>query len=165
MKKLMLILFLAASSASASYYTLRLGSELSESVPGLLWDGATLRSTSGGITMSLGSPDLVSVFKTDLPIVGEAPADAEVITVVQADAETRAVIEAIVSQTLAIAVKYGVTEQPINWFLVDANIDAAAESEDPLVAMGAMKDAIRLNKNTMFLSAWGVDLFAVSAGE
>ena len=158
---LLLVCLLAASTANAAYYTLILGPRLSASVPGLLWDAPTLRSTSKGLTMTLGSPDLVQVYKTATPITGEVPESAEVISILQADAETRGIISAIVSQTLAIAAKYGVTKQPIDWFTVDENIDAVAESDDPAESLGAMKDAIRLNKNTMFLSEWGVDLFSI----
>ena len=87
--------------------------------------------------------------------------NGEPISLAQAVAETHATINAILTQTWIIADRYSVTNEPLDWFAVDAAIDVAAESEDDLVAMRAIRDGVTLNKNSMFLKEWGVDLFDV----
>jgi len=104
------------------------------------------------------------VYKTAAPITSdEIPEGAIELTLEEAAAETQAVIDSLVDSTLAIAAAYGVTNVPVDWFAVDAAIEAASNSEDELVSLRAIKDGIRLSKNTMFLKEWGVDLFSVGA--
>jgi hypothetical protein len=94
---------------------------------------------------------------------GVAYQRGELVTAAAVSAYRQTVIDTLVSNTLAIAAYYGVTNVPIDWFAVDAVIDAASESEDELVATRALRDGVKLNKNTMFLKEWGVDLFNVGA--
>lgn len=78
---------------------------------------------------------------------------------------TQATIDALKNSTFAIADSYGQTNSPIEWFTLDAVVDAAANSTNEVIAFQAIKDAIRLDKNTMFLKEWGVDLFNVTRPE
>jgi len=75
---------------------------------------------------------------------------------------TQATIDALKNSTFAIADSYGVTNSPIDWFVLDATVDAATSSTNEVVAFQAIKDAIRLDKNAMFLKEWGVDLFNIT---
>lgn len=96
----------------------------------------------------------VSTYLKDIP-------GYEEISYEQALAETQGVRDMLISNVISIAEYYGIVGTPIDWFAVDAAIEAAAQSEDDLVAMRAIKDGIRLNKNALFLKEWGVDLFEV----
>lgn len=87
--------------------------------------------------------------------------DFTTITIAEYEAYRNSIIAQLVASTLAIADYYGVTSRPVDWLALDVAIEAA--SEVPETEAKAVIDAIRLNKNTMFLKEWGVDLFNVGA--
>ena len=96
-----------------------------------------------------------------IPVGGLVTISSEC-TLVEALAASDAVVDTLIDATWAIADAYGVTNSPLNWFTLDATLDAATSSTNDMVAFTALKAAVRLDKNAMFLKEWGVDLFNIT---
>ena len=180
MKKFIIVvcvLFAVQSFADVySVYNAANGRMLLVNATGPSYDGYTFEDVVGGRKLVFPVSSRVGVVKTSVPIVSTGAdsdnrvlyplahdiQDATILTLEEASAETQVTLDTLLEGTWTIADAYGVTNSPLDWFVLDVAIDAATSSTNDMVAFTALKSAVRLDKNAMFLKEWGVDLFNIT---